>query len=125
MLGAVIEMSVISERLLQAIRQRGYSYVTLSERSGVPKSAIQRYATGGTSKIPSERIDALATALGVSANWLMGWEDKAPDEDELQQLLDELRGREDMRMLFRLAKDTSPEDVRRAVRIIEALRRED
>ena len=36
-----------------------------------------------------------------------------------------LREREEMRMLFKLARDASPEDVRQAVRIIEALRRDD
>ena len=44
---------------------------------------------------------------------------------EMEQLLASLREREDMRMLFKLAKDASPEDVRQAVKIIEALRRDD
>ena len=48
-----------------------------------------------------------------------------PESSELAELLESLRGREDMRMLFKLAKDATPEDVRQAVRIIEALRRKD
>lgn len=48
-----------------------------------------------------------------------------PESSELAELLESLRGREDMRMLFKLAKDATPEDVRQAVRIIEALRRQD
>ena len=42
---------------------------------------------------------------------------------ELEQLLTSLREREDMRMLFKLAQDATPEDVRQAVKIIEALRK--
>ena len=42
-------------------------------------------------------------------------------DDELEQLLTALRDREDMRLLFKLAKDATPDDVRRAVKIIEAL----
>ena len=37
------------------------------------------------------------------------------------ELLETLRRRDDMRMLFKLAKDATPDDVRRAVKIIEAL----
>ena len=43
-------------------------------------------------------------------------------DDELEQLLTALRDREDMRLLFKLAKDATPDDVRQAVKIIEALR---
>ena len=46
-------------------------------------------------------------------------------DGELEELLTALREREDMRMLFSLARDASPEDVRQAVKIIEALRRND
>ena len=45
--------------------------------------------------------------------------------DEMDELLTALRERKDLRMLFSLARDASPEDVRQAARIIEALRRED
>ena len=44
---------------------------------------------------------------------------------ELEELLTALREREDMRMLFSLARDASPADVRQAVKIIEALRSND
>ena len=38
--------------------------------------------------------------------------------------LEDLQTREDMQMLFRLAHDASPDDVKAAVKIIEALRKE-
>jgi len=93
--------------------------------TGIPKSAIQRYATGETEKIPLDRLELLAQALGISSAYLMGWEemmDDAPDQ-ELNNMLEDLRSREDMRMLFKLAHGASPEDVRQAVKIIEALRK--
>ena len=45
------------------------------------------------------------------------------ENTELVDLLTTLRDREDMRMLFKLAKDASPDDVKQAVKIIEALRK--
>ena len=46
-----------------------------------------------------------------------------PADEELMALLTSLREREDMRMLFSLAMDASPEDVRQEEKIIEALRK--
>ena len=119
-------MSEISEKILHLIQERGYSYGALAELTGIPKSALQRYATGETGKIPLERVETLARALGVSPAYLMGLEEQtAAEEEEMQELLFQLRTRPDMRMLFKLAKDASPKDVKRAVAIIEALRQQE
>lgn len=49
----------------------------------------------------------------------------APMDPELEHLLESLRTRPEMRMLFDLADNATAEDVRKAVAIIEALMRED
>ena len=78
-----------------------------------------------------EQLAVVARILGTTPEYLRGETDEVspapgPAEDgELAELLSSLREREDMRMLFKLAHDASPEDVRQAVRIIEALRRHD
>ena len=53
----------------------GLSYGELSALTGISKSALQRYATGETGKIPPDRIEAIARAAGVSAAYLLGWAD--------------------------------------------------
>lgn len=68
-------MTDISKRLLQAIQKSGYSYRDLAKMTGIPASAIQRYASGYIGKIPIERVKILARALGVTAEFLLGWED--------------------------------------------------
>lgn len=72
-------MSLMSERILKSIKDAGLSYGELHERTGIPKSALQRYATGETEKIPLDRIEAIAKATEVSAAFLMGWEDRATE----------------------------------------------
>ena len=72
-----------------------------------------------------EQLKVVAEILGTSVAYLMGGDvqpETAPD-DELMALLTTLREREDIRMLFKLAKDASPEDVRQAAKINEALRK--
>lgn len=68
-------MSDISNRLLQLINDNNISYGELSKATGIPKSALQRYATGETEKIPITRIKLLATALHTTAQYIMGWYD--------------------------------------------------
>lgn len=72
-------MSLMSERILKSIKDAGLSYGELHERTGIPKSALQRYATGETEKIPLDRVEAIAKATEVSAAFLMGWEDRATE----------------------------------------------
>lgn len=79
---------------------------------------------------PSDaQLKEVARILGTTPAYLRGETDEpspAPERnEELEALLSSLREREDMRMLFKLAQDASPEDVRQAVKIIEALRRHD
>ncbi len=68
-------MSTVSERLLCAIKDKDASYGELSAATNIPKSAIQRYATGETEKIPIDRLELLAKALGITPAYLLGWED--------------------------------------------------
>ena len=68
-------MSKISDRLLDLINANNTSYGELSKITGIPKSALQRYATGETEKIPINRIELLAKTLHSSAEYLLGWVD--------------------------------------------------
>lgn len=71
-------MSDISDKILSILLNKEISYGELSDRTGIPKSALQRYATGQTEKIPIDRLERIAKAIGTSAAYLMGWED-SPD----------------------------------------------
>lgn len=73
-------MSEISTRILQTILEKDISYGELSDKTGIPKSALQRYATGQTEKIPIDRLQIIAKALGTSAQYLMGWESSATND---------------------------------------------
>ena len=67
-------MSEISDKLLKLIQDNEISYNDLSKYTGIPKSALQRYATGTTEKIPLDRLEAIAKAFNVSPAYLMGWD---------------------------------------------------
>lgn len=66
----------ISKRILEAIKNSGFSYPELEEKTGISKSNLQRYAVGSTNKIPVDAVSQIAKATGVSAAWIMGWQEK-------------------------------------------------
>lgn len=67
--------TIMSERMLSTITVRKLSFRKLEHLTGIPRSALQRYATG-ENKIPPNRIKLLADALDVSPAWLAGWTDE-------------------------------------------------
>lgn len=68
-------MNAISERILNLLAEKDISYGELSIQTNIPKSALQRYATGQTEKIPIDRLDRIAKALNTTPAYLMGWEE--------------------------------------------------
>lgn len=68
-------MEKIADRLMTAMKAANTTYVDLAQKTKISKSALQRYATGKTEKIPLDRLETMADALGVSAAYLMGWDD--------------------------------------------------
>ena len=69
-------MSELSALILSLMAEKKMSYGALAAATGIPKSALQRYATG-ESKIPAERLAVIASALGSSIDRLMGEKKKA------------------------------------------------
>ena len=82
-------------------RGEGISYGELARLTAIPKSAIQRYATGTTDKIPLERLRALAAALCLPLSALTGWEEngRSDEREELPEIT----------MIARAGKKMSPE----------------
>lgn len=80
-------MSERSERILKAIRESGLSYGELSYKTGIPKSALQRYATGETEKIPIDRIESIAKATNVTAIHILGWDNFSSQERDILSML--------------------------------------
>lgn len=69
-------LTTSAKRLSISMQCRGISYGKLSKMTGIPKSALHRYATSETMKIPTDRIRRIADALNVSPVWLAAWNDE-------------------------------------------------
>lgn len=68
------------------------------------------------------QLQKIADYFHVSVDYLCGNEEKTISEDaELNEYLEMLRTRPEMKMMFQLAKGATKEDVEKAVRVIEAM----
>lgn len=114
---------MFNDVLRQLRIKAGMSQEELANKLDLAKSTISMYESG--SREPSlEILEAIADIFNVDMNTLTDSKKSAALSDELQDYLEELKNREEMRMLFSLAKGATKEDVMQAVKIIEALRKD-
>ena len=93
---------------------------------GLTASTVSDWANG--KKYPRvDKMQLLADYFGVLKSDLTEEHEtsKMTDDIELQEYLEELKNRRELRMLFSLTKGATKEDVEKAVRIIEALKKDE
>ena len=109
---------------LKTIRKaRGLTLKQLGDLIGLSDASLSLYESGKRQP-DNEGLLKLAEALDTTVGELLGETKKesASIGDELMDILEACRDRSDLRMLFKLSKDATPDDVRKAIQIIQALR---
>lgn len=66
--------NIKGKKIHEARKNAGLTLEELGKLVGVSKATIKRYETGEITNIPSDRIEAIAKATGVSESFIMGWE---------------------------------------------------
>lgn len=131
--------SEISKRLQEVIEKSKYSYTEIEKLSGVPKSAIQRYASGNTTKLPIDRIKDICEAIGASTQYVLGWAEEENSNiygvhknnleylsknPELLELYNEIYENQSLQLLFDSARDLTPDDLKMVLTIIKGIRKD-
>lgn len=108
-------------------KELGLTMEEVGNAVGVNKSTVKKWENGDISNMRRDKIALLAKALKLSPIDLVNCkETELSDEDtELAEYLEELKNRSELRMLFKLAKNATKEDVEQAVKIIEAIAKKD
>ena len=68
----------IGRIMKERMEEMNYSFNTLANLTGVSKSALQRYTTEQSAKIPINKLKAIAAALRLDPVQLMGWDTPEP-----------------------------------------------
>lgn len=122
----------ISKLISDRRKELGLTLEEVGKIVGVSKSTVKKWEDGYISNMKRDKIALLAKALKLNPVILITGEDESTstsqlttDDIELQEYLEELKNRSEMRMLFSIAKGATKEDVEKAVKIIEALKEDD
>lgn len=77
----------IGKRIKQRRKELGISADKLGEILGKDRSTIFRYEKGDIENLPLDILQPIATALGTTPQYLMGWNDKTntPEEPKLSE----------------------------------------
>ena len=115
---------MFSDVLKQLRLKANLKFEELARHLGCSKSSISMYENG-TREPNLETLEAIADYFNVDMNTLTDSKTSAELNSELQEYLEELKNRSELRMLFSLTKGATKEDVEKAVRIIEALKKDE
>ena len=119
-------MCTLYERIQELCKEKGISASRMCLDLGLSKSTMSDMKSGRKNGVSTATAKKIASYFGVSIGYLLG-EDQTEkplvnEDEELTGYLEMLKTRPECRMLFRVTKDATKEDVEAAVRIIEALR---
>lgn len=74
-----LDSEKFAKRALELMSQNGYTYESLaSVIPGTSASALQRYFTGGSKKVPMDLVLSCSEIFGVDVLWLAGSDEKPP-----------------------------------------------
>ena len=123
------------ERFEQLLQKHGVTSYKVSKETGVTQTTLSNWKSGRSTP-NAKNLQKIADYFGVSLGYLMGTEEEEPNavdteknlivlDDDALELLEELKTRPEMKMLFSVSKKATKEDIMKAVKIIEALKGDD
>lgn len=99
-----MKIELFSNRLKQALHNRNMTQQQLSEKTGIPKSAISQYLSAKFEP-KQDRLELMAKALEVSEEWLRGFDvpmtkiNISSLDDQFSQILSTLSEKEKLWLL--------------------------
>ncbi|MGB9780652.1 helix-turn-helix domain-containing protein [Caldanaerobacter sp.] len=114
--------------------EKGISQNELAKALGLTQQAISAYENG-LREPDLETLQKIADFFNVSIDYLLGRSDirnptdeiteAVEDDPELLEFWNELKQREDLKLLFKQTRKLSPKDIKQVIRIIKAIEEEE
>lgn len=121
-------MDIIMHRIFEEMNLQNRQQIELGEYLGVTANIITDWKSGRL-KSYKKYLHGIADFLGVSVEYLRGETDQKRkalinNDEELTDLLEEIKDREEIRALFKISAKATKEDIEKTIRILEALKGE-
>lgn len=123
-------MCKVAKLIDDRLNELGIKGSKMCDDLGISRSTLTELRKGRSKFLLPQRASQIGEYLGLDPMLLMGVENSAAAElddrqRELAELLEEIRRNPDLRTMFSLTKNATPEEVRQYIKIIKALRGDD
>lgn len=118
-------MSELYEVICKLCARNGITVTELCRKSGASRGSLSDLKMGRKSSLSAKTLQKIADYFGVTVDYLLGNEEKKPiiqEDNELAKMLEEVRRNPDLRAMFSLAKNATPEEVRQYINVIKAIK---
>lgn len=114
---------IIAENIVRYMEKKGLSQIDVAAYCGVSQASVSNWCKGV--KMPRmDKIDKLCELFGCSRMEMLA-DHSEKTEPTLDEILEKaFEDRPDLRALFSIANDATPEDVETAIKVIKALKGE-
>lgn len=116
------------ERLKMLMEKNKVTNYRVAKDLGCSASTVATWISGD--KMPSSKyLQLLSGYFGVSTDYMMGADDADTEEryekQEVYDMLEEIRKNPELRTMFSITRNATPEQLRQYINVIKAIRGED
>lgn len=126
----VNELVEFGKRVAELRAMRGMTLQDLADKCGYTSRSSVKKIESGKVNVPTQKVKAIADALGVSPLVLMGREEMPEPSgyylnDETAQIAQQIYEDKELRALFDAARDADPEALQAAQAMLKVLKRKE
>lgn len=120
-------LSNLYEAIEALCRERDITVTEMCRRLDVPRSTLSELKSGRSKSLGAKHLTKIAELFEVSVDYLLGAEkENAPAkmagaDNELLEMLEDIRRRPDLKVLFSLSKKATPEEIQKSIKIIKTI----
>ena len=113
-----------AQRLEELMQSNGITKYRISKAVGCSASTVTNWLNGTAPT--GDYLQKLSDFFEVSVDYLLGNEEKpaAEDDNELNEMLEDIRRNPELRAMFSITRKATPEQVRQYTDVIKAIKGE-
>ena len=124
-------MSELYNRIENLCKTKGINVTIMCKDTGVSRGSLTDLKSGRKKSLSTETITKISEYFGVSTDYLLGsnimveaHNEPIYLDDETRDIIDELRTRPEMKILFSVSKNVTKEDIEATVEILKRMQKD-
>lgn len=126
-------MSELYNRIENLCKKKNINVTIMCKETGASRGSLTDLKSGRKKKLSTDTLSKIAEYFGVSVDYLLNGEENIMVEahnepiyldDETRDIIDELRTRPEMKILFSVSKNVTKEDIEATVEILKRLQKD-